>query len=500
MAARELRKGKLPRGLDDPALLDDPGTGLAALDRLEAAGSLSAFIELAWPVLEPGRRYRGNWHIDALCRHLEAVSRGEITRLLINVPPGTMKSLTVSVFWPAWEWGPLGRPWLRGVLASYSQRLSIRDNLRCRRLVGSDWYRARWGGGVQLSREQNAKARFETRAGGFRLATSVGGLATGERGDRFVIDDPHNVQQTDSDRVREATLRWFLETVPTRLNDPARSALVVVMQRVHERDVSGLILARAMDYEHLMLPMEFEPDRRCVTRLGPADPRRRAGELLWPEQFPAREVARLKDTLGSYAAAGQLQQRPAPREGGLFRRDWFAIAGALPADCTSVRGWDLAATRAGAGAGADPDWTVGVKLSRSAEGIFYIEDIVRLRGSGLEVERAILTCAQQDGPGCLVALPQDPGQAGKAQAAWLVRRLAGYRVKASPESGDKVTRAAPVAAQAEAGNLRLIRGAWNDAFLEEASLFPNGAHKDQIDALSRAFAELTAARPPQVFT
>ncbi len=301
----------LPRAL--LRVLADPARGLRELERLECEAGLLGFTRHAWRLLEPGRRFVPGWHLEVLCDHLEAVTRGEITRLLINVPPGAMKSLTVAVLWPAWEWGPAGRPELRTIAASYSERLSLRDNMKCRRLVASAWYRGHWGRSVRLVGDQNAKGKFENARTGFRLATSVGGLGTGERGDRLVIDDPHNVQQAESAAVREATLRWFSETVPTRLND-SKSAIIVVMQRVHERDVSGLILAQELGYEHLMLPMRFEPKRACVTSLGPADRRRKAGELLWPERFPEAAVRALEQAMGSYAAAGQFQQRPAPRD------------------------------------------------------------------------------------------------------------------------------------------------------------------------------------------
>ncbi|MGO1121225.1 phage terminase large subunit [Rhodovibrionaceae bacterium A322] len=474
-----------------------PQSGLVALDRIDARHSLERFIRLCWPVLEPpGRPFQSNWHISALCDHLMAVSRAEITRLLINVPPGSMKSLSVAVGWPAWEWGPLAQPGSRFISASYAQRLALRDNIKCRRLIRSPWYQARWGRTFALSRDQNSKERFDNDQTGFRLATSVGGLGTGERGDRFIIDDPHNVHQADSPAVRETTLRWFDETVPTRLNDPARSAIVVVMQRVHERDVSGHILARELNYEHLMLPMEFEPERRCQTVLGFTDPRRSAGELLWPGRFSSELVAELKDTLGEYAAAGQLQQRPVPRQGGLFQRHWFSFVEAVPAGADRVRHWDLAASAERAG--RDPDWTVGLLLARDSQGCFYLEDIQRLRADGPEVRRAIAATARRDGPSVQISLPQDPGQAGKVQAQDFARLLAGWRLSIERETGDKVTRAEPAAAQAEAGNIKLLSAPWNGVFLEEAALFPNSAHKDQIDALSGALA-LLAAKPLRWF-
>lgn len=445
----------------------------------------------AWPTVEPGAAYIHGWHIDAVAEHLEAITAGRITRLLINVPPGSMKSLLAGVLWPAWEWGPRNRPDLRTLAVSHTRALAIRDNLRTRRLVTSDWYRTLWGERVRLARDQNRKQRFETTATGLREALAAGSI-TGARGDRVILDDPLSVDGANSERVREAVNRWFLEAVPTRLNDPARSAIVVIMQRLHARDLSGLILARDLGYEHLMLPMEFEPERRCVTGIGFADPRREEGELLFPARFPRAVVERDTAVMGAYAAAGQFQQRPAPREGGLFKRHWFGLVRALPAGCRFVRAWDLAASVERAG--RPPAFTAGLKLARAPDGHLYVADVRRDRLSPGGVVRMILATAAEDGPECRIALPQDPGQAGKAQAQDLIRRLAGYDARATPESGDKATRAAPVSAQAEAGNLHLLEGPWNEAFLDEVASFPNGAFLDQVDALSRAFGTLSEAR------
>ncbi|WP_244936512.1 hypothetical protein [Methylobacterium currus] len=174
------------------AWLDNPPALIRALDRLDSEESLAGFVRRAWPVIEPGAPYIHGWHIDAVCAHLEAVTAGEITRLLINVPPGTMKSLLAGVFWPAWEWGPKNRPSLRTVAVSHTERLALRDNLRTRRLITSPWYRDLWGGRVRLTRDQNRKGRFETTATGLREAVSAGSI-TGSRGDRVILDDPISV-------------------------------------------------------------------------------------------------------------------------------------------------------------------------------------------------------------------------------------------------------------------------------------------------------------------
>lgn len=461
---------------------------LVDLDRVDASESLLEFIKLGWHVLEPKRDFVPGWHIEAICEHLEAVSDGEIIRLLINIPPGCMKSLTTDVFWPAWEWGPRNQPGLRYVSASYSEALTIRDNRRCRNLLRSDWYQRRWGKRFQLVGDQNAKVRYDTDHYGFKIATSVGGLGTGERGDRFIIDDPHNVVEGESDAKRRAVLLWFDESVTTRVNDPETSAIVVIMQRVHDKDVSGDIISRDLGYTHLKLPMEFEPEERCRTYFF-RDPRKEEGELLWPARMPAEVVERDKKTMGTYAVAAQFQQRPTPRGGGMFKRDWFEVVEAAPATGTVVRGWDLAASETLTAA-----FTSGVKMRRTSEGIFYIEDVVRFRGSPGKVDQTLKNTTSQDGYMVRVDLPQDPGQAGKSQVKYFTRLLAGYNVRCSTESGSKETRAEPFSAQAEAGNVKLVRGLWNDEYLDELCLFPFSDFKDQVDASSRAFSALIPKR------
>lgn len=468
----------------------DPDKILAELDRLDAEESLRGFVDVMWSVLEPGRKFSSGWHIDAICEHLEAVTRGDIIRLLINVPPGCMKSLTTNVFWPAWEWGPRNRPDLRYVGASYSEALTIRDNRRTRALIKSPRYQQLWGDRFTIIPEQDSKMRFDSDKTGFKIATSVSGLGTGERGDRFIIDDPHNVKDGESDAVRKSTLLWFQETVPTRVNDPEKSAIVVIMQRVHELDVSGHIISKELGYEHLMLPMEYEPERHCSTKIGFSDPREDDNELIWPQRMSREVVERWKKEMGSYAVAGQFQQRPSPRGGGMFKQEWFEVVDPeeVPKKAKAVRGWDLAATEKETAA-----WTAGVKISRFGR-TFYIEDVVRLRGSPNKVEAAIVNTASKDTAQTKISIPQDPGQAGVSQKKYLASALIGYPVSFSRESGSKELRAEALASQAEAGNVKIVRGAWNGDFFEEITKFPSSTYKDQVDAASRAFAELVVIK------
>ena len=460
-----------------------------------AEASLSDFIRLGWPNIDPAD-YIGNWHIDAMSEHLEAVANGECRRLLINVPPRHMKSLSCSVAFPAWVWAqrkrsPLTGPGVGFLGVSYAQTLSIRDNVKCRRLLASKWYQDRWGDRFTLTGDQNTKIRFENDQGGYRLASSVESGTTGDGGDVIIIDDAISAGDALSPTVRAAANDWFDGTMTTRLNNPKTGAYIVVAQRLHEDDLIGHLLRKGDNWTHLCLPARYEREHPIVWA---RDPRKEEGELLWPERMGEDEVSRLELALGSYGAAGQLQQRPAPRDGGMFRRSWFGVVDIAPAGLTFVRDWDLAGTVATPG--TDPDWTVGVKMGRDAAGFHYITDVVRLRGSSHEVERTILATAQQDGTACTVSIKQDPGQAGKAQVAALTRMLIGFIVKSATETGSKETRAAPFAAQCEAGNVKLVRGPWLDLFLDEMETFPFGRHDDQVDAAASAFNVLAANSGP----
>lgn len=240
----------------------------------------------------------------------------------------TMKSMLVNIFWPAWEWGPCNMPHMRYICAAHQQNLAIRDSTKMRRLVTSDWYQERWGDRVKLTGDQNAKTKFENTATGFREATAAGSI-TGGRADRVLIDDPLSVEGANSDAVRASTIEWFTEAVPTRLTSPKKSAIVVIMQRLHQDDVSGVILERkgfAGTYDHICLPMRYETWRDGIeTKLGYTDPRTEAGELLFPSRFPVEVVDDLEAKLGPYATAGQHQQSPTPRGGGIIKDSWWQL-------------------------------------------------------------------------------------------------------------------------------------------------------------------------------
>lgn len=501
------------------AALSRPRDTLAALDKIEAEGSLLSFVKQGWHALEPGAVFQHGWAIEAVAAHLEAVSNGVIKRLLINIPPGCTKSMLVNVFWPAWEWGPRRMPHLRYISASYEQGLATRDMVRCRDLLTSEWYKKRWP--IEFKEDQDQKTLYANTFTGWRFASSVGGKLVGYRGDRINIDDPHDIESAESDKERHRARRWLTTTIPTRLNKQKESAIVLIMQRLHVQDLSGLIIAdQGDDWVHLCLPMEFEEKTRCWTRVprpgeNPTlmrrvlprgetiphyvpdpngvpmwcwDPRTAEGELLWEERFDREAVDALKRSFrsgdgGSYAEAGQLQQRPVHRAGGMFKREAFRPIETLPTGIKWVRGWDLAASTS-----STSPYTAGVKLGMK-NGALYIGDVVRFRDESEQVEEKIKAIAQQDGRACPLSIPQDPGQAGKAQRNSYAKMLHGHEAHFSPESGDKEGRARPIASQVAAGNVYVPAGApWLPEFLAEAGLFPGSDYKDQIDALSRAYA------------
>lgn len=322
--------------------------------RREASTSLHEFVRQAWHVVVPAVEFKDNWHVGAICEHLEAVHRGEIRRLLINVPFRTAKSTIVSVGFPAWEW--IHNPAHKFLCGSYAAKLAIRDNLAMRRLIQSNWYRERWGRGFnlvdtsdwgdpegfELTKDQNQKIRFENDRSGYRIAFGLDGGVMGDGGDDVLIDDPHDRNQAHSEKEREHALTTFDEAITTRLNDPATGAIVIIMQRLHEQDLSGHVLAKG-GYEHLLIPMHYDPARSRVTVIGWQDPRTVEGELMHPARFPADVVEQIEKDIGEYAAAGQLEQRPAPAEGGILKKHWWRFYDTLPEkfdrECTS---WDLA--------------------------------------------------------------------------------------------------------------------------------------------------------------
>ena len=469
--------------------------------------SLAIFTEEAFGFIDPESYVHGP-HIDMMSEYCEAFIAGEIPRLLINIPPGHMKSIECSVMLNAWTWTKKERASKRFVGLSYREQLALRDAMKTRNLIRSDWYQQRWGfvGGLReqsftINRGQDNVSRFENSEGGYRFSAPVSGVM-GEGGDFVVFDDPHNVLQAESDDVLAKTIEMINLALPTRVRSKD-GGILVIMQRLREADMSGDMIARGGELVHLCLPARYEKDHPYITmpktlksgRILSGDWRTQDGELLFPDLFPKKRLDDMKVYLGPYGDAGQFQQRPSPREGGMFQKKDFQIIDRLPTSRKigqTVRGWDLGATKK---AGS---YTSGVKMSLYHPHKIVMEHVNRGQWSPHERDEEMKKTAEIDGKSIIQDVPQDPGQAGKSQKTHIAANLKGYPVRFSPETGDKETRADPLSSQAEAGNLFLLRGEWNQAVIDVFCLFPMGKVKDDVDAASRAYIRLIRKqkRPP----
>jgi predicted phage terminase large subunit-like protein len=473
------------------------------LDAVLAEKSLRNYVKLAWPIVEPGTRYVDGWHIGCICEHLEAVSRGELLRLIINIPPRHMKSLTVSVFWPTWEW--IWHSPMRFLFASYAESLSIRDAIKSRRLIQSAWYQRWWGERYALTGDQNQKSRYENDNTGLRLASSVGGSITGEGGDRIVADDPHNVQEAESDIERTKTITWWDEVMSTRLNDPVRSAMVVVMQRVHEDDLTGHLMERG-DYHHLCLPAEYEPKIISYARDGSveesdkrepqphhgcghgSDPRTQKGQLLWPDRFTPEAIERLKIDLGPYAAAGQLQQRPVARGGAIFKDEWFQRPpeGWYNRPHVTVQFWDLAFSKK-----ETADYTAACTLEVDAKKFMNLSHMLCERFAVGDLSDKIAEHINTLKPNYVGI---EVGAYKQAITRDIMMSLYS-KVKTPcviipiPVDTDKVTRAYVAANRAQNGFVYADKDLpWWKRFVRVLLRFPKVSNDDEVDAFSGAVA------------
>jgi predicted phage terminase large subunit-like protein len=463
----------------------------------------------AWHVLEPDTPFVDSIHVRAICEHLQAVSEGRIRNLIINVPPGHAKSLLAAVFWPAWAW--IDHPESRWLFSSYREPLATRDSVKCRRLIESEWYQQQWGSRYQLASDQNQKNRFENSATGYRVVVPMSS-GTGERGDYVVVDDPHSVDQAESDAERSSAIEWWNGSMSTRLNDFAQGHKIVVQQRLHEADLTGDLLAKG-GYEWLCLAAEFEPDRRCSTSIGWTDPRTDLGQLLWPEKVSREDLESLKTTLGSYRYAGQYQQRPAPAGGGMLKTYWWRFwqprganlppvpvkmpdgsieqrkAVELPAGFDQqIQSWDMSFKDS-----KNADYVVG-QVHAAHGGDRYLLDQLRDR---MDLPATLLAVRQLSArwPGAILKLVEDKAN-GPAVVQSLRHEIAGF-VEVNPEGG-KISRAAAASPQLESGNWYLphpILVPWVEEFLGECAAFPAGAHDDQVDAWSQGAKRLMYVRP-----
>lgn len=448
---------------------------LIAVERELCRRSLAEFAKRAWRVLEPAAELKWGWALDAICQHLEAVTDGQITRLLMNVPPGCMKSLLTGVIWPAWEWGPRDMQEMRFVGTAHEEQLAIRDSRRCRDLIKSEWYQKLWP--VQLSADLDGKREFGNTRKGIRQARAFTSM-TGVRGDRVILDDPISADNANSAAKLEAARIAFTETLPTRVNSD-KSAIVVIMQRLNEKDVSGVILDMGLPYVHLCIPMRFEPDRRSRTAIGWEDPRTNEGELMFPERFGEAQVRELETTLGSYGTAGQLQQKPSPRGGGIIRNEWYKYWVHLP-----PLEWTEVFVDTAQKTEEEHDYCVLQLWGRSTTGQGVLID--QRRGKWESPELLTEARAFWNKHKGAAFNPRRIGVEDKVSGTGLIQTLRreGIPINPIPRSKDKISRGHDAAPFIESGNVLLPADApWLSDFLAESESFPAGAHDDQLDPM-----------------
>lgn len=454
-------------------------TSFSAADRLAAIGFAreDLYDYTRWMFLQrKGFAWQRADHHRIVCDALMRVYRGECKRLIINIPPRYSKTELVNNF-VSWTTGKA--PDSEFILTSYSSQLASNNSWQIRETVLHPAYREIFPA-VTLRSDSAAKHEWRTSQGGIVYAAGAGGTITGYGagkhrsgfGGAIIIDDPHKADEARSDVIRQGVIEWFQNTLESRKNSPEDTPIILIMQRLHERDLAGWLVSggNGEEWEVVSLPALRDD-----------------GTALWPEKHSVERLQKMQQA-APYTFAGQYQQRPSPPEGNIFKPDRLEVVDAVPEGTRFVRGWDFAASIEQIG--KDPDYTVGGKLGITPSGRWIIADIARLRGGPETVEAALINTARRDGSGVRVRIPQDPGQAGKSQAANFTKLLAGFGVTAKPVSGDKITRAEPFAAQVNVGNVMMLRAEWNDPLIAEMRVFPNGSHDDQVDSLSDAFDEL----------
>ena len=473
--------------------------------------SLYDFIQYFWPIVSP-HKFTPNWHIEYLCEELQKLA-AKVGRkeprdhdLIINVPPGSTKTITCSIMFPAWCWTHW--PWMRFICASYSGALSLESAEYCRELIRSVKFQEIYPE-IDIKEDKDTKSNFKIvtkefvsagRApkiipGGSRYSTSVGGTLMGFHADILIVDDPLNPTQAASDIELSNANRWMEQTLPTRKTSKDNTPTVLIMQRLHQDDPSGHMLAKLKEnILHICIPGECRNYREQVQPQSLIANYK--DDLMDPNRLSWKVLADLEADLGTYGYAGQVGQDPTPPGGGMFKVDHFQIINKMPPNpdiMQTVRYWDKAqATDSGA------PYTVGVKLTKLVNKQWLIEDVKRGRWSSHERERIIKETANADGQRVTIWMEQEPGSGGKESADGTIRNLAGYSVYAERATGDKVHRADPYSVQVNNGAFLMMNGLWNREFIEEHRFFPFSTYKDQVDAAAGAFQKLVGKKIARV--
>ena len=470
------------------------------------------FLQHFWPVVST-HKFQSNWHIEYLCKELEKIARlvGEKKPreydLIINVPPGSTKTITCSIMFPVWCWAHVGI-WIRFICASYSSQLSLESAEYCRELVRSSEFSKVYPD-ISIKEDKDTKGNFKvvkkivspgggnTRviSGGSRYSTSVGGTLTGFHGDILIVDDPLNPQQAVSEIELGNANRWMEQTLSTRKTDKAVTPTILIMQRLHQDDPSGHMLEKQKEnLKHICIPGEA---RNFKKQIRPVELYKYyTDDLLDPNRLSWSVLQDLEADLGQYGYAGQIGQDPTPPGGGMFKVANFEIVDEPPhisRIAKVVRYWDKAvAVNSGAA------YTAGVKMAQLVNGRWIILDVRRGKWRAERREQIIQETAIMDGPNVVIWMEQEPGSGGKESVESSIQGLAGFVVYAERPTGDKVFRADSYSVQVNNGGVQLLKAPWNHDFLEEHRFFPFGTYKDQVDASSGAFNKLVFKKVARV--
>jgi predicted phage terminase large subunit-like protein len=442
--------------------------------------SLYEFVKMMWPHVAEGKQFIDNWHIRLICDHLQAITEGKIKNLIINIPFRCMKSLIASICWPAWEWTI--KPHLQYIGVSYNTSMALSNARIMRTLISCDFYKSMWDRELR----KDTDSMMENKHGGHRFSTGILSGTTGRNADRVIADDPHTAMSIYSEAERNSEILSWKEQFATRRNSE-QSALVIVMQRLHYKDLSSIYFDNE-SYDLICLPMEYEGQNRCRSSLMQIDTRTEVGELLWPNRF-SKEYLEKEYKTGDYTAyfiAAQLQQRPAPLSGGIIQASWFKYYDELPEHKKLTWTWDTAIKQ-----GQSNDYSVG-QLWASCENGYYLIHSVRKRLLYPELKELVKISYEQsieifgkeieDKASEIIIEDKSSGQ----QLLQDFRSIGKLPVIATTPTGSKVERLNLVSGIFEAGKIFLPKGKpWVANYIEEFISFPTGSHDDQIDATTQ---------------
>lgn len=502
------KKARVRQALVDPILIQ----------REVMNRSLFEFVQYFWPqvVNDP---FVSNWHIPYLCGELEKIAERVGSKklkendLIVNIPPGTTKTKLVSVFFPVWAWTKWH--WLRFITVSYSATLALESAEDSRDLIRSDKFKEIYPE-LRIKEDKDTKSNYKliktkridehgnileqprTLLGGNRFSTSVGGTLTGFHGHILIWDDPVNPHQSVSEVERATANRWIDQTLSQRKTDKAISTTIGIMQRLHEDDPTGHLLAkRKKNLKHICLPGQI---RDYKEQLKPPELEKYYTDgLLDKNRMPWPVLEEMETDLGQYGYAGQVGQKPTPPKGGMFKSHMFSIVHNIPGSAfieKTIRYWDKAGTKeiSDPKKSNAPAYTVGTKMAKLKDGKWLVLDVVRGRWSSEERERVIRQTAEADGRDVDVYVEQEPGSGGKESAESTIKNLAGFVIRAELPKGDKVYRADPYSVQVNNGNVQLLYGNWNKEFIDEHTNFPFSRFKDQVDSAAAGFSKLTSKK------